>query len=363
MHAARSDAAFIRVAGRDIVIIAAAVIAVLAFAAWHLADRDLALAIGLAGAAIPIIALGQLLGAVANTERKFLLASVPELLLRPLGLFVAVALLVWLGMGPSVPILLFTFLLLCLGVLVIQAIGLRRLNLLGDSDAKISRRQRKIWRMTAFPLVMLSLFTALFADIALLLASPFMARSDLAVLAICLKITFLVGFVVRALHQTILPAMAEDLHRARISSAMARLREANYLSVGVALAATLLVAAFGDRLLAVFDPAFATAHDALILMMGSQLILALAGPASQILSILGRQRIVVSACPAALAMLCAANAWLIPSYGLRGAAAAILLCISVWSVALAYALLRTTGVRSYLDIRAAWRGAAIRQRV
>jgi O-antigen/teichoic acid export membrane protein len=144
---------------------------------------------------------------------------------------------------------------------------------------------------------------------------------------------------------------------------MARVREANYLSVGVALAATILVAVFGDRLLAVFDPAFATARDALIIMMGSQLILALAGPASQILSILGRQRIVLGMCLAALALLCAANATLVPIYGLRGAAAAILMSITFWSVSLAYALARSTGLRSYLDIGAAGRGGGIRQRV
>ena len=355
-------AAFIRLAGRDIVIIAVAVFAILAVTAMRLADRDLALAIALAAAAIPVIALGQLLGAVANTERKFLLASVPELLLRPVGLFVAVAVLVWLGIQPNVPILLLTFLMLCLGVLVIQAIGLRRLNLPVGSHAAIPRRQRKLWRMTAFPLVILSLFTALFADVALLLASPFMPRADLAVFAICLKITFLVGFAVRAVHMTVMPAVAEDLHRGLISNAMARLRETNYLIIGVTLAATILIAAFGDRLLALFDPAFATAHGALTLLMGSQLILALAGPASQILSVLGRQRIVVSACPAALALLCAANAVLIPAYGLKGAAVAILLSIAAWSTSLAYALLRTTGVRSYLDVRAAWRGAAISQR-
>ena len=157
--------------------------------------------------------------------------------------------------------------------------------------------------------------------------------------------------------------MAEDLHRGRTAAAMARVREANYLSVGVALAATILVVVLGDRLLAVFDPAFATARDALIIMMGSQLILALAGPASQILSILGRQRIVLGVCLAALALLCAANATLVPIYGLRGAAAAILMSISVWSVSLAYALLRSTGMSSYLDIGAAWRGGGIRQRV
>lgn len=344
-------AGFIRFAGRDIAGLSGALAAALVLGAWLLADAETARTLTLAALAIPALAIGQLLGAIAIADRKFLLASLPDFLITPVGLLLVVGVMTGLGTTPAPETLLLAAVCLYAANTLLKRIGLRRSRLLPDRAAKRVDPPARLWRGTSYPLLMLALFTALFADVALLLASPFVARAELAVFAICLKISFLAAFAMQAVHQTALPAIAEDLHRGRAREAMARASESNRANVAVALVATILALLFGERVLAIFGPAFAEASTALTILMGALVVRALAGPASQMLTVLGRQWIVLAACPAALGVLAAANAALIPGFGLTGAAIAVFLSMSLWSAALAVALARTTGVRSHVEFR------------
>jgi O-antigen/teichoic acid export membrane protein len=354
----RLGAAFARSARRDVAMLAIGFAVVAMAGASMASDGRTAIAVGVAALAVPPLALTLLFGAVANVRRRFLLASLPEFLMRPAGMLLVVAALAWLEIVPSVPALLAAFVVLCLGVTVIQAIGLGR-SAFSRAGGTASPTRTRCWRAGAFPLVMLSLFTALFADIAIVAASPFMARGDLAVLAICLKISLLIGFVIQVVHQTVMPAVAEDIHCNRAACAMLRVRDANHVIAVAMLGATVLVALIGDRLLAVFEPTFAAAHHVLVILVASQAVRALAGPASQLLTVVGRQRYIIAACPLALVLLGVSNAVLIPRYGMTGAAVAILLTMSAWSMALSWLLARTTGLRGHYSPLAAWTSTAV----
>jgi hypothetical protein len=152
----------------------------------------------------------------------------------------------------------------------------------------------------------------------------------------------------------VMPGVAEDLHRNQADAAIARVRDANHVIAGVMLAATTLVVLFGDRLLALFEPAFASAHHVLVILVASQAVRALAGPASKLLIIVGHQRHVIIACPLALILLGASIAILIPLYGLTGAALAVLITITAWSLALSCLVTRTAALRSHFSPLPEW---------
>lgn len=340
----RMSAAFVFNAGRDVAVLAITLAAAVTIVAIVVCEVQTAVAVGVATAAVPLLALTSLFGSAANVHRRFLLASLPEFLLRPLGMLLVVAAVALLDVAAFVPLLLSAFVVLCLGVTIIQAVGLRGSLVWPFGRTTPSRARARLWRASAFPLVALSLFTVLFADVAIVAASPLMARGELASLAICLKISLLIGFAIQVVHQTVMPEIAEQLHRNHFAAAMARFREANVPVMGLMLLATMVVFALGDRLLAMFDPSFASAHHVLTILVASQGVRAMTGPASQMLTVLGRQKIVIVICSSALALLCASNAVLIPLYGTSGAAFAILLTITFWSVALSRALARAVAL-------------------
>ena len=344
-------AAFYRHGQRDILIVSLGLAALVIVLTSQVSDPETVIVVGIAAASAPVLALGQFVGAVANVERRFLLASLPELLIRPFALAVAVGAGAWLGFTFSPAILLVILLLVSASAVFAQMIALRGSDMLSARILNISRPEKRLWRKAAAPLVIVAMFTMLFADVAILITSPFMTRGELAVMAICVKISFLIGFGLQAIQQTTMPGLAEDLRCGQTSRAMGRLNDANGVSVGVTLIAFALVWVSGDRLLMVFNTGFASAHHVLTILMAAQVVRALFGPAAQMLTVLGLQRIVIAVCPIALVVLGVANAILIPLYGLFGAAVAIVIAITFWAGSLSVALARATGLRSSLNIR------------
>jgi hypothetical protein len=110
------------------------------------------------------------------------------------------------------------FALVAAGVAGGQWLVLRRSFPPGPS--RPSLRPARRWRAEAWPLVLLALFTNLFADIAILLATPFLPSAEVAVLGLCLKLALLVGFVVQVTQQMALP----DLANARLTGDRERMR-------------------------------------------------------------------------------------------------------------------------------------------
>jgi len=80
------------------------------------------------------------------------------------------------------------------------------------------------------------------------------------------------------------------------------------------------------------------------------------GPSSVVLSIHNKPYAALPAVGAALAMLVIANLWLVPPFGLMGAAVAALIAMTVWSGSMWLITLRIAGVD--VSIRARLKPAA-----
>jgi len=74
------------------------------------------------------------------------------------------------------------------------------------------KKLRRRWRQEAWPLLLVLIFTTLFADLIILLTSPFLGAEALAPFGVVLKISMLIGFIVQVTHQISLPELA-DAHQ------------------------------------------------------------------------------------------------------------------------------------------------------
>jgi O-antigen/teichoic acid export membrane protein len=105
---------------------------------------------------------------------------------------------------------------------------------------------------------------------------------------------------------------------------------------------------FGDRFLALFGSEFETARDTLTILMAAQLVRALAGPSSLLLTLKGAQGVNAGICALSAAVLLATNALFAPMWGAEGGAVAVLITTVVWLAATAIALYRIDGARADL---------------
>jgi O-antigen/teichoic acid export membrane protein len=194
-----------------------------------------------------------------------------------------------------------------------------------------------LWRREAWLLVLLAAFTNFFADIGILVVVPFLSSADVAVFGLCLKLALLVGYFVQIAQQMAVP----DIAHARHAGDATAIRKAAWRSIAMPLVPTLasLAAAglFGRELLSIFGPQFAEGRSVLFILVSTQVLRALAGPSSHLMTLRGVQGLNAALSAGAIVLLLLSSMVFTTLYGLLGAALAVLITYGCWLAATAIA--------------------------
>lgn len=275
-------------------------------------------------------------GALASVQRRFGLAQLPETLIRPI-LFLPV---VWLagGIGSGMSAGMAT----ALYAVLTAALALGQYTFIKSKLPRAQRiRRPRIaghWRREAWSFALAILFVTSFADLAILLSSPFLGAVGLAPFGIALKISLLIGFAVQIAQQVALPDLAEAHERGDTHGVVRSLLQATIFP-SLATAAALLGSVFlGEWFLSLFGPQYTIAKWPLVILFGAQFLRAIAGPGQSLLMLKGAQITNAAICLVCTIFLGLANAGLVPLFGLEGAASAVLLTVILWVGSSAYFL-------------------------
>jgi O-antigen/teichoic acid export membrane protein len=326
-------ASYLISAQRDIFLASAVVLvpgALLIIAGTSPGDARLTLMI--AGLMAPFLALSRLLSALANARKRFFLAFLPTILFRPTVLFLLVVVLALVNSLNQVSTIVaadfFIALLIFLNLFMIfQGELSRARQAVKSSSAK--GRQIGLWRKNAMTLTINALFSAFFADLAILIASLFLSSADTAVFSLCLKIAMLLGFSIQAVHQIMLPGLSEAHEQKALAELKARLSQCNRLALAASIGGVLFVLVFGKPILALFGPEFEQGYTVLAALCFAQILRALGGPAMQLLTLSGHSADVARISAFGILLLFLANVGLAMLFGLAGAAMAIITVVGV----------------------------------
>ncbi|HEX7532595.1 MAG TPA: polysaccharide biosynthesis C-terminal domain-containing protein [Methyloceanibacter sp.] len=340
-------AAFVAQARRDATLYAGiATLGVLAVAVlWPSLGIEARLALVAAALSIPANASLRLNGTFATTIRRFALAYLPDTCIRPFLLLGGVGILIGLGVTLTPSNVTFLLTLIFIGLALIQYALLRKEMPKGEAPAA-PPRLRTIWRREATPLILVALFTYFFADVDILIVTPLLSSADTAAVGLCLKLALLVGFAVQVAHQVVVPDLADARARKDHGSIGGVMLRALAFPIVITLAATLIVALWGESLLAIFGPEFTGAKLPLVILMGCQLARAVFGPSVPLLTVIGAQKENAALAVAALIVLALSNLVLAPLYGVLGAAIAVAIATLFWLVGCAVVLERLSGLRA-----------------
>ena len=340
-------AAFVAQARRDATLYAGiATLGVLAVALlWPSLGIEARLALVAAALSIPANASLRLNGTFATTIRRFALAYLPDTCIRPFLLLGGVGLLIALGVTLTPSNVTFLLTLIFIGLALTQYALLRKDMPKGEAPAP-PPRLRTIWRREATPLILVALFTYFFADVDILIVTPLLSSADTAAVGLCLKLALLVGFAVQVAHQVVVPDLADARARKDHGSIGGVMLRALAFPIAITLAATLIVALWGESLLAIFGPEFTGAKLPLVILMGCQLARAVFGPSVPLLTVIGAQKENAALAVAALIVLALSNLVLAPLYGVLGAAIAVAIATLFWLVGCAVVLERLSGLRT-----------------
>lgn len=338
---------FVARARRDATVYAAiATLGVLAIAVlWPSLSTEARFAVAAAALSIPANASLRLNGSLAAAIRRFALAYLPDTCIRPFLLLGGVIALMALGVTLTASSVTWLLTLVFIGLAVTQYALLRKDMPKGQAPAAPARLVG-LWRREAKPLILVALFTYFFADVDILMVTPLLSSADTAAIGLCLKLALLVGFAVQVAHQVVVPDLADARARKDPASIRDVVLRALAFPLAITIAALVVVALWGESLLAIFGPEFTGAKLPLLILMACQLARAVFGPSVPLLTVIGAQRQNAALAVAALVVLAIGNVVLAPLYGVLGAAIAVAIATLFWLVGCAVVLGRVSGLRT-----------------
>ena len=304
---------------------------------------------------VPVLVALRINGALANALRRFSLGYVPDLLLRPVLLLCFVG-GVWLLDVPFSLVTLLTAQLLIAALIaawqyvkVWKDMPFARNATAAERD--LPGESIRSWRFQALKLLPALVFVSVFADMTILVAGTYLGSKGLGVFGVCLKISMIPAFVVYSVQQICSRDLADAIHRDNAVELKSTLLRANILGVSAAVCGLVATLAVGDIFLGLYGQDFSSAYWCLNLLMISQVVRATAGPGVQMLPLIGQEGIAIQAFGLGLLALVVISFFLIPLYGLSGAAVSVMVSTCVWAIWQTIQIYRKSGILIALDVR------------
>jgi O-antigen/teichoic acid export membrane protein len=292
---------------------------------------------------MPMIALGDILDGTARANHWPVMALSPTFLIRP-TLILAFMLAAILAGAPHTALtavsaaLCATFVTTLAQYWALTA-RLRRRYPTGPRTVDFSA-----WIAVALPIFLIEGAGYLLTNSDVIVVGIFLPPEKVAVYFAAAKTMALVHFVsfsVRAAAGPRFSAIIAEGDRTRLAAFAA---EATRWTFWPALAVGLAVLAAGQFLLSLFGAAFASGHVVMAILLAGILLRAVVGPGEMLLMMAGRQNLCAWLYAATLAVSVALNLFLIPRFGIEGAASATASAMAVEALLLHVAARRSLGI-------------------
>ena len=314
---------------------------------WLSEVRWQTLAVGLL--LVPLIALGNVRGAILRGLRRTVVGQLPEAVLRP-ALLLALVLLVpwlWADFALSAANVMALHAAAALGVFLIGSVLLLHVRPQPVASGPEPEYEVAYWRNAAFPLALLAGLQLINKQTDILLLGIIQTDGDVGVYRVVFQVATLVIFGLQALNQVLQPYYA----RMYAQGEMARLQRLVTYSARVilliAIPPVIVMIAFGGTLLEwVFGAEYRGGATALAILAAGQLVNAGMGSVGMLLNMTGHERDTVKGIGIAALCNVVLNLVLIPPFGIEGAAAATALTLVIWNLILRAFVKRRLGIET-----------------
>lgn len=237
---------------------------------------------------------------------------------------------IWPAVFDTALITMITISVALFAVVLFQAVAMRlkhRALLAGEGRAPSPPDMRSAFWMW------IATIGTMGANLNIVAAAPFLPAEQIGAYFAAQKIAQLLQLPVLAVNIVASPIFAR-LHSQRDTGELRAIgRKLALLLVGPLAAGTLVVVTFAPELLGLFDPYFAVASAAMILLAAGYLITGLGGPVRQLMLMADGERDVVRLTLLSEAGGLAMVPLLVPSFGIMGAAFAALTARTIFTVA------------------------------
>lgn len=269
--------------------------------------------------AIPLIALETAFLAVTQAFKEVKYKVYIGMVINPTGRLLLTVLFLKLGWGLEGVLAAY---LLNLGMTAgLAYVAMQRCLPAHWGSVKPQRSAREVVKYTA-PLFGVNVVTYLRRYADLFVLSSFRPIEEVGVYAVCLRLATLSVFALSAVSYLFAPMFVELHSREQRERSEKLLQTATLWAVQIFLPVFLLFLVGGRTLLRVFGDGFSVGASCLVILMLGQLANVMTGPVGMALNMSGATRLQFWNAMGALLLQVGLAVWLIPSWGLLGAATA-----------------------------------------
>jgi O-antigen/teichoic acid export membrane protein len=296
---------------------------------------------------LPMIAMGDYVAGLSRSQGWALLSLLPVYIVRPVLILIFVVGAIWAGCAPTASNALLASIAACyvatLGALF-QAIRST------PTEQKKGPRTLDIrtWVAVSLPIFLVEGFYFTMTNADVLMVGLYLKPDQVAVYFAAVKILALVHFVNFAVRAGAAQRFSTLLHSRDEGDLSVFARQTVQWMFWPSLVMAIIMVALGKDLLSLFGGDFVDGHKLMAILALGIVVRASVGPCESVLTMTGQERICALAYGVALGVNLILNVFLIPAYGLIGAACATALAMMIEAVILAVIVRRRAGFTMFV---------------
>jgi O-antigen/teichoic acid export membrane protein len=208
----------------------------------------------------------------------------------------------------------------------------------------------------SLPMFMTATMAFIIGQTGVIMLGMFHSESEVGYYAIAVKLATLTTFVLQAVNSMAGPKFSELFYLNKLDELFYVAKKSSKLIFFTTLPLLVGLLVLGKPILSiVFGHEFAIAYPALMLLLIGQFVNAISGSSGMFMKMTGKQNILRNFMVVAAGLNITINLWLIPLWGINGAAMAAMISLCFWNIAsLVYIKMKfgkTTGYFPILNLR------------
>jgi O-antigen/teichoic acid export membrane protein len=306
-------------------------------------DRQMRATLWLALLSVPFLALISLQQATAQGLKQVVLGQLPMTLIRPLFFILLIVSLHTITGASLLPAQVMALSLVV--TLLTLAIGAKILHTVLPAEAKARAvYQTENWRRQALPLLWMAGLYLLNSQMDTIMLGTMREPTEVAIYNIANRTAEFLTFPLFAVSVTLAPVVAELWMKGEVRRLQQVVRKSVRAVAAVSIPLAIGLVVFGRFVLRLFGPEFEQGYHALVILLGGQLINALAGSVGVLLVMTNHERDVIIAHGLSLCVIIVLSAALIPWWGIEGTAVARVGSLIFWNLFLAFRVRARLGI-------------------
>ena len=202
---------------------------------------------------------------------------------------------------------------------------------------------------TSSPMALSAIAYFIMQSIDIVILSIYEGFDQIAYYSVSVKLAMVTALALMSVNIVIAPRIAEIYDKKEFQSLQQLIKHSTRIIFFISICVLSILFFFSEEILNLFGEGYVVAKNALITLLAAQFFNAFSGPGAIYLNMTGRQKILNKILIAGLAVNITLNFYLIPAYGINGAASATLVSLIIWNSITALLIFSKDKIKIFLN--------------